>query len=147
MQERHTTTVERQLAGSWKLVSFRREVMPSRKPAPERARSGYLTFAPGRRMMTIVVPLDRKRPTDNFPTDQETIALFAGLVAYAGTYAVEGDKLAIDVDTSWNQTWTGTRQIRSFHIDGRRLTLTTPPRRVTADGQDCVDTEVWEKVG
>jgi hypothetical protein len=147
MQQRHAATVERQLAGTWKLVSLRRELVPSGKPAPERPRGGFLNFAPGNRVMTIVVPLDRKAPADLFPTDQETIHLFTGLVAYAGRYAVEGDKIVIHVDTSWNESWSGTRQVRFYAIDGKHLTLKTEPSRNTADGQDSVYTQVWEKVG
>ena len=147
MQQRHAATVERQLAGTWKLVSLSREFVPSGKPAPERLRSGFLNFAPGNRVMTIVVPLDRKAPAEMFPTDQEMIHLFTGLVAYSGRYAVEGDKIVIDVDTSWNESWTGTRQARLYTLDGKRLMLKTEPSRNTADGQDSVYTQVWEKVG
>lgn len=102
MQQRHAATVERQLAGTWKLVSLSREFVPNGKPAPERPRGGFLNFAPGNRVMTIVVPLDRKAPAEMFPTDA---------------------------------------------LDGRRLTLKTEPSRNTADGQDSVYTQVWEKVG
>jgi hypothetical protein len=146
MQQLHTTTIERQLAGTWKLVSLTRELVPSGKPAPEPPRTGFLNFAPGNRMITIVVPVDRKPAADIFPTDRETIHLFTGLVAYAGTYAVEADKIIIYVDTSWNQSWTGTKQARYYKLDGRRLTFKTEPSRSTADGQDSVYTQVWEKV-
>ncbi len=147
MQQRHAATIERQLIGTWKLVSLSRQLVPSGKPAPERPRTGYLNFAPGNRVMTIVAPLDRKAPAETFPTDQEMIRLFSGLVAFAGRYAVDGDKITIDVDMSWNESWTGTRQVRSFAIDGRRLTLRTEPARNTADGQDSIYTQMWEKVG
>jgi hypothetical protein len=147
MQLRHASTVERQLDGTWKLVSLSRTLVPGGKPVSERPRSGFLNFAPGNRMMAIAVPLDRRAPADLFPTDQETIQLFAGLMAYAGRYVIEGDKLVIHVDTSWNESWTGTRQVRLYALEGRRLTLKTEPSRTTADSQDSVETQVWEKVG
>lgn len=146
MQQRHEASVERQLAGTWKLVSFSRTLVPSGRPAPERPRSGFLNFAPGNRVMTVIVPLDRKAPADLFPTDREVIQLFTGLAAYCGRYAIEGDKLVIHVDTSWNESWTGSRQVRFYALDGKRLTLKTEPSRNTADGQDSVQTQVWEKL-
>jgi hypothetical protein len=147
MQQRHAATVERQLVGTWKLVSLSRELLPGGKPAPERPRNGFLNFAPGNRMMAMVVPRDRKAPAEMFPTDQEMIHLFTGLVAYCGRYAVEGDTIVTHVDMSWNQSWTGTRQVRFYTLEGKRLMLKTGPSRNTADGQDSVHTQVWEKVG
>jgi hypothetical protein len=147
MRQRHAAMVERQLAGTWTLVSLSRTLATSGKPLAERPRRGFLNFAPGNRMMTITVARDRRPPTALFPTDRETIQLFSGLIAYAGSYAVDGDRIVIDVDTSWNESWSGSRQVRFFAIEGRRLTLRTEPARSTADAEDSIDTQVWEKIG
>jgi hypothetical protein len=57
-------------------------------------------------------------PAGVVPTDAERIELYSGLSAYAGRYSIEGDLVSHDVDASWNQSWTGTVQVRQFRIDG-----------------------------
>jgi len=43
------------------------------------------------------------------------------MLAYTGTYRVEGDKWIAKVDVSWNPAWVGTEQPRFFRLDGDRL--------------------------
>jgi hypothetical protein len=50
------------------------------------------------------------------------------LVAYTGTYRIEGDKWITKVDVAWNPEWVGTEQARSFKLDGERLQVLTPWR-------------------
>ena len=38
------------------------------------------------------------------------------------------------IDTSWNQAWTGTNQIRHFVLEGDVLTITTAPYKSYKDG-------------
>ena len=54
------------------------------------------------------------------------------MIAYAGTYTVEADKVIHHVDISWNEARTGTDQIRFFELDGNILTITTPPFKAVA---------------
>jgi Lipocalin-like domain len=58
---------------------------------------------------------------------------------------VEADKVIHHVDISWNETWTGTDQIRLFEVNGNTLTLTT---RITdpASGTEAHYAAVWETV-
>ena len=67
------------------------------------------------------------------------------MFAYAGTYSVEAGKVIHHVDISWNETWTGTDQIRLFEVSGNTLTVTT---RITdpANGTEAHYAVVWEKV-
>jgi hypothetical protein len=51
----------------------------------------------------------------------EQAALHRSMIAYAGKYSVEADRLTIRVDGSWNEAWTGTDQVRFFKVDGNRL--------------------------
>jgi len=79
------------------------------------------------------------------PPDNERVALYDTMFAYAGTYSVEAGKVIHHVDISWNEVWTGTDQIRLFEVNGNTLTLTT---RAT---DPASDTEVhyavvWEKI-
>jgi hypothetical protein len=46
--------------------------------------------------------------------------------SYAGTYTVQGDKVIHHLDASWDQTLTGTDQVRFFKLDGNILTRRDP---------------------
>lgn len=48
------------------------------------------------------------------------------LVAYTGTYRVEGDKWITSVEVAWNPAWVGTEQSQSFKVEGDRLQVLTP---------------------
>ncbi len=61
-------------------------------------------------------------------TAEEKAALLDSLVAYTGTYRVEGDKWITKVEVAWNPEWVGTEQSRSFKVDGDRLQVLTPWR-------------------
>ena len=54
-------------------------------------------------MYAIIVSGDRTAPAGIVPTDAEKIALFGGVLAYAGTYTIEGDKVSHHVDVSWQK--------------------------------------------
>ena len=80
-------------------------------------------------MMWITLADNRQAPIGPIPSDSEMIGLFKTMVAYAGTFTVEGDEVTHNVDASWNQAWTGTQQTRFYKLDGSILTLTSPPMR------------------
>jgi hypothetical protein len=62
--------------------------------------------------MTIVVDSARKKPAANVATAAEAEALFRSMTAYAGTFTIKGNQVIHRPDASWNETWTGTDQIR-----------------------------------
>jgi hypothetical protein len=49
------------------------------------------------------------------------VGLFNSMVAYTGSYRVDGDKWVTRVDVSANPAWVGTEQTRSFRVTGDRL--------------------------
>jgi Lipocalin-like domain len=53
----------------------------------------------------------------------ERAVLHSSTFACAGPCRVRGDKLETEVEVSWNQSWTGTRQLRPFVLDGKRIPL------------------------
>jgi hypothetical protein len=87
----------------------------------------------------------RPVPIGAVPSDRERTALYDTMFAYAGTYRVYGDKVIHRVDVSWNETWTGTEQIRLFEVSGNTLTLST---RITdpATGMESHYALIWEKL-
>lgn len=114
------------LVGAWKLVSYEVEVQATGQKGPimgERP-TGYATFSPEGRVFFVLTGEGRKAAK----TDQERAELLGTLVAYSGTYSVEGDQWATNVEVAWNPEWVGTKQVRNFKLDGERLVVLTPWR-------------------
>ena len=138
-----STAVAQQLVGTYKLISFESTyedgtsyTMLGDKP------DGYIIVTP-KRFMTILASANRQPGK----TVDERAALYTSLIAYTGPYTVEGSKLITAVDVSWNQTWTGTKQGRTFTIEGNRLTLVTDKAPSVKDASKmAVGRLVWEKV-
>ena len=140
---------DNRLLGTWKLVSCTRvDAETGKQSHPFGLHPlGYLTYSPDGRMMAMMFGDHRAAPSGPIPSDAEAIALFRAIVAYAGTYAVEGNRVTHSIDASWNEAWTGTQQIRFYELDGTILTLTTAPARSPLGAPVGVATLVWQKVG
>ncbi len=83
---------------------------------------GYAVITPKRFIAVLTSgAADRKAGA----TPDAKVALFNSLVAYSGGYEIQGNKLVTDVDVSWNQAWTGTKQGRTWTVEGDRLILVT----------------------
>jgi len=134
--------------GTWKLQSFTTEdVATGLKTNMFGAHpGGYLSYGPDCRMCAILVKEGRKAPDTLVPTDAERVDLYSGLIAYAGTYSIEGDKVSHHIDASWNQSWTGTTQVRQFRIDGNSLCIRTLPAKDPMTGKETSAVLVWIKV-
>ena len=134
--------------GTWKLKAMFREVMATGEKFNQMGEhpNGYLSYSADGRMYAIATSDNRTKPSDVNSTPDERAKLHQSLVAYAGTYTVEGDKVIHRVDISWNEAWTGTDQIRFFKIDGNTLTVTTAVQKSPIDGREGRSVLVWEKV-
>ena len=112
--------------GTWKLVSYEVEIQATgqRSPVMGDRPTGYATFTPEGRIFFVLTGEARKPAK----TDHERAELLNTLVAYSGTYRLEGDKWTTHVDVAWNPEWIGTEQIRSFQVNGERLVVLTPWR-------------------
>jgi hypothetical protein len=138
----------RRLLGTWRMVSCQDEFIATGErvdyfgPSPV----GYISYHSDGRMMALVISNNRSSPEGPVPTDQEKIALFDSFLAYAGTYTFDDEKVVHHVDASWNQTWTGTDQVRFHQMDGNTLTLTGAPATDPYTGQEVVYRMVFRKV-
>ena len=136
------------LLGTWKLQSFTTEDLTNGEKTdlfgahPD----GYLSYGSDGRMHAILLKEGRKAPLGVVPTDAERIELYSGLSAYAGTYSIEGDLVSHHVDASWNESWTGTVQVRQFRIDGQYLYIRTLPDTNPVTGKHSTSLLVWVKV-
>jgi len=149
-QAEQTNSVQQQFVGTWKLVSYVREEIPSgAKSDVMGARpSGYINYGRDGRMMVIIVGSDRKKPTGPVATPEEAEALIRSMVAYAGTYTidVEAKTVTHHIDVSWDQSRTGESHVRTYQLDGDHLTLTTQPSNDPATGKKTVRTLIWERL-
>jgi hypothetical protein len=136
------------LIGTWKLVEAVSEDLATGQKTNlyEGGAVGFITYGLDGRMMAVIVDSVRKKPAGNVATGPEAEALFRSMTAYAGSYTVKGSQLVHRVDASWNETWTGTDQIRNYKFNGDRLNLATAPSPNPFTGKMSVRTLVWEKV-
>jgi len=138
--------VDDPLLGTWRLKSYVVTTAAGEQSTPYgESPKGYLSYSADGRMQVIGAANGRRVPAGASPPDNERVALYDTMFAYAGTYSVEGDKIIHHVDISWNETWTGTHQIRLFEVNGNILTLTT---RIAdpVSGMETHYAVVWEKV-
>jgi hypothetical protein len=141
--------VSNAFVGTWRVVSFDREVVETKAISHGFGGNamGLMTFTPDGRMMLMIVDATRKPPARPTATDDEAVGLYRTMIAYAGTYRVQGDEITIHVEISSEQTTTGTDQTRFFKLDGDRLTTTTKPLVSSfLNNQTTVTTVVWERV-
>jgi hypothetical protein len=136
------------LIGSWKLVlAVSEELATGQKTNIYKGSPiGFITYGADGRVMTIIADSARKKPAGAFATVAEAEALFRSMVAYAGNYTIEGNKIIHRPDVSWNETWTGTDQIREYKFDGERLILATSPSPNPFTGKMSVRTVAWDKI-
>ena len=112
--------------GIWKLVSHEIEVRETGRmelPMGEKP-TGYAVFTQEGRVFFILTG-ELREPATN---DEQRAGLLNTLVAYTGTYRVEGDKWITKVEVAWNPEWVGSEQTRFFELDGGRLKVLSPWR-------------------
>jgi hypothetical protein len=136
------------IVGTWRLIAFTEEDL----------KTGAVTYPMGRNASAVVIysgdgytatiftSEGRKPPASPQVTDEESVSLYRSMVAFAGRYELDGDKLIYHPEVSWNQAWNGTRQERFFEIENERLRVRSVPMVSTLTGNDTVFTLVWERV-
>ncbi len=143
------TITREQLLGTWKLLSYSRELRPSGETSDMMGKTpaGYLNYCADGRMLVLMVRDGRSKPAAVKAAADEAEQLFRGMVAYGGTWRLEDGRLFHHVDISWNETWTDTQQERSVQYDGRCMTLVAGPNPDPVDGLLSIRRLKWEKAG
>jgi hypothetical protein len=78
--------------------------------------------------------------------DSERAALHKSMLAYTGTYRIEGDEFITLVEVSWNEEWNGTEQRRHFRIDGDKLFVESAPApSILFSGKKDFRRIVWQR--
>lgn len=117
------TEHDKQLHGSWRLVSFETELQESKERMQPWGTdpNGSLVFSADGRMMVLLTA--RVREPGN--TDEKLVALFRTVMAYTGRYRIEADRFITKVDACWHEAWNGTEQERFYTLDGDTLEVRT----------------------
>jgi hypothetical protein len=143
----HADVANEALYGTWRLESFTQTLLTTGETIDVfgKAPTGFINYGRDGRMMVLMVKDERPKPSDLAKiTDQERAELFKTMVAYAGTYAVDGETVTHHLDISWNQIFTGTDQVRNIKFDGRKLIMSTNPQPRSQDGQVAVSVLTFE---
>ena len=136
-----------QVVGTWRLVSWMEQETETKAVHKLFGDNplGLLTYTADGRMMVIFTDPNRKAAATRQPTEAEAAHLFKTMVAYAGTYSVEGNKVIHKIEVSSNQAWNGTSQQRLFETKDNRLFLKTPPFMSAFLGKEIISELVWER--
>ena len=120
------SSADENIVGTWKLVSYVVEVQSTGEKMPVMGQkpTGYTAFLPSGRVFFVLTGEGRQAAK----TDAEKASLLSTLVAYSGTYRIEGDKWITKVEVAWNPEWIGTEQTRPFKLEGDKLQVLTPWR-------------------
>ena len=97
-------------------------------------------------MAVIITDSTRKSPASAKATEAEAAHLYGTMVAYAGTYSIDGDRVIHHIEASWNQAWNGTDQERFAAVKDNRLTLYSPSFVSPTLGRRINSKLVWERV-
>lgn len=138
---------ENALVGTWQLTTFSLTVVETKetsRPYGDHP-TGYIQYSPGGHMVMFLSG-ELKVPASGKYTDAERADIHRAIVAYAGTYAVEGNTVVYHVLTSWRPEWIGRDQIRYFETNGTNLTIKTTPVTFTQTGQTVVATLTLRRV-
>jgi hypothetical protein len=100
------------LFGTWRLVSAKVEFADTGERADMYGPNpvGRLVLAENHRMVTMLHAAERPA--------NDPAAAFGEMMAYAGTWRVEGEKITTTVDVAWLPDFVGTEQVRFYRLDG-----------------------------
>ena len=113
-----TSQAEDSVVGVWRLVSWV-EVETESKSIHSvfgDNPTGVITYTPDGRMSVFIIDPKRKSPSGPKATDAEAVELYRTIIAYSGSYSIEGNKVTHKIEVSWNQAWTGTNQQRFVEV-------------------------------
>jgi hypothetical protein len=106
---------------------------------------GVITYTSDGHMSGFLEDPKRRPAAGRVATDAEAAELYRTMVAYSGTYSIDGNKVPHKIEVAWNQAWNGTNQQRFIEIRDNQLTIKTPPI-VNLRGNESVNTLVWERI-
>lgn len=114
-----------QVMGRWDIISWLQLYEDGRRQAPLGEQlEGFIRYLPDGDMVCMITRSDRR----NFETggqwdasDAEKAAAYGSMLAYAGTYRIEGDTVIHEVAASLFPNWKGGEQRRHVRLEGDTL--------------------------
>ena len=137
------------LIGTWKQLSgtMVEEGSTSERSNLSAAPNGFVNFSADGRLILLSTDSARKKPAGEVPTAAEAEALYRSMIAYAGTYKLAGNKVTYHLEATWNESWTGSKQVRFWKVEGDLLTITTPQIVNPLTGKRSVFKLTFRKIG
>ncbi|HME45376.1 MAG TPA: lipocalin-like domain-containing protein [Syntrophorhabdales bacterium] len=130
------------LVGTYKLVSLVPMVEGKQYELMGKAPHGYLVITPTH-FIYFVTADNRKFGT----SVAEKAALLDSMVAYAGVYRIEGNKIFQTMDVSFTENQNGTTRVDTFEFSGGRLTFKSDPMPFPRDpSKTYTRLQVFEKI-
>jgi hypothetical protein len=136
------------IVGSWKLVSAAATTAdgkPIASPMGEHP-TGFLVYTADGRMSLLITHEGRPKLSGDrldSPMDERAKA-FSTMVAYSGSYRVEGNRLIHHVEAASSQNWVGTDLPRVVTFSGNRVKLEAPLQERHGVVQRFE--QVWERI-
>jgi hypothetical protein len=133
------------LIGNWKLVSASGTTKTGeRSEAPYGPNPvGFLTYtADGR--VTALISYGGRKPLSVGAQQEEQAEAFKTFLAYAGRYALRGDRVTHYIEISSIQNYVNKELVRSIKFQGDQMTLVTPPTPVNGKVQTLE--LIWERL-
>ena len=135
---------DQRLVGSWKIVAFYVQSVDTQErknplgPNPQ----GRIILTSDGYVTNFRVASGRKAGQ----SEAENAELLKTMAAWTGRYRVEGDTITINIQSSWNERVSNTESVRTFKIEGKRLTFSVN----TSDsnffpGRPAIGGEVFER--
>src|SRR4051812_26035423 len=141
------SAAEDELYGTYALVRTTFKLVDTGQEETIPNEKGFITYTREGRMFVVIVRGERAKPESlTKMSDQQRADLFRSMTAYTGKFKFDGKVVEHDIDISWNEVWTGTKQIRYARREGDRIILTTPKQPRPIDGKMSETTLIWEKV-
>ncbi len=102
--------------GAWRLQQFERIAADGTRKPWGRGLRGLLVYAPG--WMSVMI---RREP--------EGDPQLVDVVAYAGPWRLDGERVVHQVETAAHAAWIGGVQVRRWRFEGEQLVLTADAER------------------
>jgi hypothetical protein len=127
------------LVGVWQLESLELRSADGQKTFPMGPDAkGYISYNEDGFMSVAIMQQGRKPFNSNDirgGTMEEQAEAAAGYLSYCGTYEVKQRQVVHHIEVSLFPNWISVDQIRSYEIEGDRLTLSTQPFLVAGKEQ------------
>jgi hypothetical protein len=136
--------------GTYQLVSASVKYLDNGEIVPDvngKHPKGFVMYGKDGRFLLMITDDGRPKPDSTAKmTDEQRLNLFRTMLAYGGTYTLDGNKIDHHVDICWDEVRCGTTVTRDISKDGDRLIYTTHPAPFSANGRMSVVTVVWQKM-